>query len=274
LNGAVSASVSAQGSNNVVLSNCSLYDNSNSGTALTDGGSATISALSVNVVGGISGSSNITTTCQTNSPPCSSGITTGVSPIADPYAGVPNPIPTGPILSTSNYSGTQTLNPGVYTNGIKLTSHANITLSPGTYYIEGNTGLDVAGGATLTGTGVTLVFTSNNGSTYAPATINGGANINLTAPTTGTYAGIAIFGDRQMPTTTNFKFNGGATQIFGGAIYVPKGSVQYAGGANATTGCTQLIADTITFNGNSNFALNCNGFGTTPIGTAAAALVE
>lgn len=51
------------------------------------------------------------------------------------------------------------------------------------------------GSATLTGTGVTLVFTSS-GNNYASATINGGATVNLTAPATGSTAGIVLFGDR------------------------------------------------------------------------------
>jgi hypothetical protein len=34
-----------------------------------------------------------------------------------------------------------------------------------------------------------------------------------------------------MPTNTSFKFNGGSTQYMGGAIYVPTGAVDFAGGA-------------------------------------------
>src|SRR5262245_54191643 len=42
-----------QGSTSVSLNSCSLYDNSNNAAALTVGGSATVSALSIGVVGGI-----------------------------------------------------------------------------------------------------------------------------------------------------------------------------------------------------------------------------
>jgi len=156
---------------------------------------------------------------------------------------------------------------------MKLVAGANITLSPGIYYIEGS-GLDVAGGATLSGTGVTLVFTSSNGTNYAGATINGGANINLTAPTTGWNAGIVLFGDRNMPAGTNFTFSGGSTQSFTGALYLPKGAVKFAGGADSTAGCTQLVADTITFTGDSNFAIDCAGKGTKPLASANISLVE
>ncbi len=76
-----------------------------------------------------------------------------------------------------------------------------------------------------------------------------------------------------MATGTSFKFNGGASQALTGAIYVPKGAATFAGGTSSGNGCTQLVADTITFTGSSNFALNCNGL-TKPIGSQTATLVE
>ena len=116
----------------------------------------------------------------------------------------------------------------------------------------------------MTGDGVTLVFTSKNRNGYATASINGNATIDLKPPKSGGTAGIVIFGDRNMPTGTSFSFNGGATQYLGGAIYLPKGAVSFSGGASTSTGCTQLIGNTVTFTGNSKFALNCNSYGTKP----------
>jgi hypothetical protein len=166
-----------------------------------------------------------------------------------------------------------TINPGVYCGGISLNAGANVTLNPGIYYLDQGS-LSVNGGATLTGIGVTLVFTSSSGHNYAGATINGGAHINLVAPTTGPTAGIVIFGDRNMTAGTTFKLNGGSSEVFGGAIYVPRGNVTFSGGAASTNGCLQLIADTITFVGNANFAINCVGSGTKAIGSAVAKLTE
>ena len=73
---------------------------------------------------------------------------------------------------------------------------------------------------------------------------------------------------------TTFTFNGGSTQAITGAIYIPKGLVKFAGGANDTNGCTQLVADTITYTGNSNFAINCSGKGTKSVGAVTVSLVE
>jgi hypothetical protein len=154
-----------------------------------------------------------------------------------------------------------------------LNAGANVTLAPGIYYLNQGS-LSVNGGSTLTGNGVTLVFTSSSGRNYASATINGGANVNLTAPRDGPTAGIVLFGDRLMTVGTPFKLNGGSSEIFQGAVYVPAGAVTFAGGADSTNGCLQLVANTITFVGNSNFAINCTGLGTRPIGSALARLVE
>ena len=188
LNGSASGATSVSGSTTVKLNTCSLYDNSNNNSALTAGGSSSLSALSVGVVGGVPSTDNIITT---------QGISTHMPPVADPYAGDSYPAPPASCQNQSPLHNTQTLSPAFFC-GLTLNSDANITLNPGIYYI-GKGGLDVAGQATLTGSGVTLVFTSSNNG-YGTATINGGATLNLTAPASGPTAGIVIFGDRTMPT--------------------------------------------------------------------------
>jgi hypothetical protein len=254
LNRHASGAVTGQGSTNVVLNGCSVYDNSDHATALVAGGTAHLTALSVGVVGNLTGTENITTTA---------GIRTGVAPITDPYAYHSFPAFGG--CTENNFTGkdTITINPGVYCGGISINAGAVVTLNSGIYYLDGGN-LSVNGGGTLQGSGVTLVFTSQNRNGFATASINGNATVNLTPPTTGGTAGIVVFADRRIPVGTDFKFNGGATQYLGGAIYVPTGAVDFSGGAGTSTNCTQLIGNTVTFTGNSKFALNCNGYGTKP----------
>jgi len=264
LNPAASGGVTSKGTSGITLNQCSVYDDSSDGSALVNGGSATIDALSVNVVGQISGGAGITT---------SQGVHVGISPISDPYADVVMPTPGACDYNNKTYKNTVTIDPGVYCNGIQLNAGAVVTMNPGIYFIDRGS-LQMAGGATLQGDGVTIILTSSTGNNYADVTINGGAHLAITAPTTGPTAGIAIFGDRSMPTGTTFKFNGGDSQVIGGAVYVPHGTLQYAGGNNANTNCTQVIADTVTFVGNSLLKINCGGSGTRPIGTSMASLVE
>lgn len=271
LNATAAGAVTAQGTSNVVLDKCSLASNSRDAAALRVGGSAQIQALSVSVVGGISGA-----TSKINTPP--GGIVTGGLSTADPYAGDSFPPLPGRCDQTGFVSKTtETIDPPhrpedpaapvpplyVLCGGMTLNAGANVTLSPGIYYlVEDAAGipgsLSVAGGATLSGIGVTLVFTSRAGNNFGDVKINGGATINLSAPTEGPTAGIVIFGDRNMTAGTSFTFNGGATQVFDGAIYVTKGVVTFSGGSGTSDACTQLIADTVTFTGNSSFKIGCS----------------
>ena len=256
LDGFASGAATGQGSTLVNLNGCSLYDNSTNATALVMGGSARLTALSVGVVGGVSGASNITTT---------QGIRTGMGAVKDPYSDVNFPA----FFSCTEQDFTPkknvTIDPGVYCGGITVHAQSTVTLNPGIYYLDGGD-FTVNGGGTITGTGVTLVFTKKNSSTWATATINGNAVINLTAPLSGPMAGIVVFGDRNVPIGTAYKLNGGSTQYFGGAIYLPTGAVDFIGGAGTSSSCTQLIGNTVSFSGNSSFALNCSGSATKPFG--------
>jgi len=227
-----------------------LYDNSSNGSALVAGVSAKISARSVGVVGGISGVASITTT---------NGVRTGMAPIADPYAKAVFPSFFGCGQKNFSAHSTVTIEPGVYCGGMQFNANANVTLKPGIYYLDGGN-LQVNGGATLMGDGVTFVFSSSTMTNWATATINGGANVKLTPPTTGPTAGIVMFGDRRAPVGTSYKFNGGASQYLGGAMYFPTGEVNFAGGMGTGTSCTKIIADTITFSGNSDLAVDCSRY--------------
>lgn len=256
--------VTIKGSTNLNLINCNLYDDSSATTALNVSGTATVSAAQVGVVGSVSGSSSIT---------APNGILTGIEPVKDPYANVSVPPPSGCDYNNKSYKNNVTISPGVYCGGIQVNAGANLTLSPGVYYMDRGS-LSVAGNATITGTGVTIVFTSSTGSNWATASISSNANINLTAPSTGPTAGIVLFGDRNIPVGTAFSLTGGGTQNFGGAIYLPTAALSFSGGNGTTTSCTQVIADTITVVGNSNLQVNCSALGGKAIGTLTAQLVE
>jgi hypothetical protein len=168
--------------------------------------------------------------------------------------------------------GTTSLDPGVYCGDVAVNAGATLTLNPGVYYFSGSN-FSVAGNATITGSGVTLIFTGS-GKNWGSATIGSNANITLTAPSSGTTKGIVMYGDRNMTVGTAFSLEGGGTQNFAGAIDLPKAALKFAGGNGTTTSCTQIIADTITFTGTSNVKVNCAALGTNAIGVQTAQLVE
>ncbi len=252
LNRVASGAIAAQGSTAVTLANCSLIANSASSSAVSAGGSSSVTSLSVNTVGAVSGVSHFSV---------SAGINTGISPVVDPYAALSVPTLGACSAHNTTVKTTAALTPGVYCGGLSINAGATATLAPGVYYLDQGA-LTVNGGGTLTGTGVTIVLTSSTGKNYATASINGGAVVDLSAPTLGWTAGLVMIGDRNAPVGTSYKLNGGGTQTLAGTIYVPTGALIYAGGAVSTTTCTKMIADTITFTGNSTLAAKC---GTYPV---------
>lgn len=266
------ASVSAleTGGANVDLHGCSLYGNSSDSGALTMKGGASLSAASVRLVGSysVSGGARITAT---------NGIWSGQSPIADPYAAVPIPSYSGcdynsASLSSGHYGGGDA--PTVFCNGLTLNRGVNVVLDPGVYVVDRGV-LAINGGATLTGTGVTIVLTSSTGTNYPTVTINGGAVVSLSAPTTGPTQGLAFFQDRRAPGSGSNTFNGGAQLNVTGAIYFPNQLVTFSGGASTSAnGCTQLIAGSVYFTGGSTFGKNCANTGVELAGGRATRLIE
>ncbi len=265
LDSSATGAISVSGSATVALNNCSLYDDSSNASALTVGGSANLSALSIGVVGEASYSGSDVTAIE--------GILTGQAALPDPYGDVAFPPFSGCTQNKFSVKSTIAIDPGVFCNGFTVNAGANLTLNPGIYYLDRGT-FSVNGGATISGQGVTLVFTSSTGNNWATASINGSATVNLTAPVSGPTAGIVIFGDRQMPTGTSFKFNGGASQYLGGAIYVPTGAINYSGGMGTSSNCTQIIGDTVNFTGNSNVTINCSSYKVRPFSPMVVRLVS
>ena len=263
------------GNSTLALNGCSLYINSPSSSALSITGTASINAYSANIVGNYTASNNTQFT-TTN------GINTGATAAADPYANVPIPSYSG--CNQTNYSqngGTTNVAPaspgGVYVfcGGVNLTSNSTLNLAPGTYIIDGGN-FSMAGQTTITGTGVTIILTSSSGSSYGTASIAGGASISISAPTAGATAGLAFFQDRNAPQSGSNSFVGGSSQNITGALYFPNEAVTYTGGASGdgAATCTQLLAETLTFNGTSTFNSNCGGTGVKNIGSSSTVLVE
>lgn len=259
LDRAAAGSVSARGSVNINLQNCSLYDNSVSADAVDGRGSAQVTALSVGIVGGISGTGNFTTT---------EGIWTGQPSTPDPYADVNAPAFSG--CDYNNYSTKKNdkMKQGVYCGGIHFNGNTTATLSDGTYVIDGGA-MQVDGGATITGDHVTFYFTSSSGSNYPSVTINGGSTVALGPPLSGPLSGIVFFADRDTPVGTEYKLNGGSGLALSGAIYVPTAAIDWIGGNSTSTTCTQLIGDTVSFSGNAALGVNCAGTGVRMWGTGA-----
>ena len=255
--------INDSGTAHLNMPSCDMYVNSsNAGSALQMSGTAVINANASYVVGGasISGLAHLNDSAGTF-------LNTG-APTPDPYANVNIQSHSGCAQANPNVSGTGhnvTIQPGDYCSGITISgSSNNVTLSSGTYYLDGGS-FNVSGNNTVTGTDVTIVLT-NNGAAYATVNISGTSTLNLSAPSTGNYAGLAFFQDRGASSGTD-SFSGTTNMNINGAIYFPKQTVNYSGGA-ATGGaqCTQLVAFKVSISGTTNFNSNCSGTGVVAAG--------
>ena len=164
----------------------------------------------------------------------------------------------GPLVfGSSNF--TATLQPGLYVGGISaINSNAKITFSPGTYLLAGG-GLEITGNATIQGTGVTFYNTSSSSFAYAPINISGNVTANLSAPTSGAFAGILFFQDRSVANTpaNASTIQGNSSNTLNGALYFPTTGLTFNGNS-ATSGYTFLISDTLTMTGNVSATLGSN----------------
>jgi hypothetical protein len=182
---------------------------------------------------------------------CTSAMT-GLPPVSDPYKNLPIPSPG----TCKNWEANASHTPGTYcASNIQMNARLH-TFSPGTYIFNGSqVTVNGGNGAGMSCTGCTFVFL--NGATM---TMNGTPTMNLTAPTTGTYAGMLFLGDRT-GTATTMTFNGDATSTMTGTMYFPNDNVVYAGNFSGFNGCTQVVANTIEWTGNTSLAVNCPGTG-------------
>jgi hypothetical protein len=252
------------GSADITLTNCGVKANSGSAQALTVSGSSSLTAQFVETVGGyeVSGSGRLTAdTAITNS-----------TATADPYLSLPYPAAGGCTRSNYHQNGSDSLSPGIYCNGFELGAQARVSLAPGVYVIDGGS-LKVNGGAQLSGTGVTIFLTGSAGN-FAAVDINGGAQVALTAPGSGPYAGMLMMQDRNAPSGTDSKVNGGATMSLDGVLYFPGQQVDFRGNTANAGGCTRIVADTVTFSGDSALGNDCRSLGITANGATAPRLVE
>ena len=266
LDGSVASAISADNGYNIVLTNCGIAANSSSSSAIRLTGGADLYASWLNVVGNISVSNGATVNI--------SGATrTGGTAVANPYAARVPPTPGGTCLNGALSSGGGTLSPGTYCTGISAPG-GTVTLQAGTYVLK-DSDFNVSGGATVNGTGVTIVLTTTGtGANIGKVTINNNATVNLTAPTTGTLSGMVLFQDIRAPSTSISNFTGAKAITLNGAVYFPNTTLNFVNGTSLGGACTQVIARMIYFAANTALSGNCTGYGTLPAGGTPGRLVE
>ena len=198
-----------------------------------------------------------------------------ISSPGDPLAFLPIPTSSTIIGKTptsydmNNKPPNNTLSPGIYCGGLTIgnTNGVTFTMSPGTYIMAGGA-LTLNSLAVISGSGVTVYNTSSTGwgcsqsYNYTPITISGQAKATMSAPTSGSLAGVLLFGNRTGCSTLGScqdQINGGSSTTFTGAMYFKSDTLLFSGNTSSN-GCMMAVADKITFNGNSSFSITgCTG---------------
>ena len=194
---------------------------SSSSSAISVSGNAQVSAGNIMVVGGVQKSGNAK---------FSTSPVTGAVTFVDPLANLPVPSVSGTVSSVNlSGNGTQTINPGIFSQ-IIVSGNGKLTMNPGIYVIAGG-GFSVTGNGSVSGSGVMIYNAGSNylgsGNSFGVVNLSGNGNISLTAPTTGTYAGILIFQSHDNISTVAFSGNG--ITMPGGVVYAPAAALTMSG---------------------------------------------
>jgi Flp pilus assembly protein TadG len=215
----------------LVAQDCGIADDATGSDAISVVGGASIVAKTVAVVGGANGGSIVATPV------------TGIAPVSDPLSYLAQPTPASCVNDPHITTGTVTLpapTGGVACyNGLSISgATTNVTMPPGLYIMNGSP-LSVSSAATVTGTDVTIFFT---GFPASNSLVVNGANLDLTAPTTGTYGGVVLFEDRNDAAPTVSIANGSCGQL-SGVVYLSTAQLNIANGSVCPAGSPYSFFD-------------------------------
>lgn len=140
-----------------------------------------------------------------------------------------------------------------------MTLQGRVFLDPGVYIVDRGD-FSVGSQAQVTGSGVTIVLTGSSAANIATFTVNGGASLDITAPTefeNNYWRNILFYQDRR-GTSRMSRVNGGGTLDLEGIIYMPNGDLTFSGSAGSQNECLFLVAYRVILTGTSDFNNNCS----------------
>jgi putative Flp pilus-assembly TadE/G-like protein len=244
--------VTNSGTPSLIAPTCGIEDN---GDFTTNGSKVDITAGSIGAVGSSTNNGGGSVLCGS---PLAACTIAQIPPIGDPLSFLQPPT----VGTAVNWTGNPV--PGTTYKSVKLNASDTINFPAGTYIIDGDFTINaqatvcnqIAAGCTPTGAanaGVTFYITGGG-----TVKINGGANVYLAAPNSGTYAGILFYQDPN--DTSKAIIDGGSTSYYQGGLYFPSAELDFGGNSftNATAAYTIIVADDLKLNGTSTVQLNSN----------------
>ena len=240
--------------NATIAIGCGISANSRSAQAITADGSSRVTASPIMAVGGVPASAAYTSGTQ-------------ILPFApvqvDPLAHLPLPAPTNCTNGQLSVQPgeTRSIGPGdVCYDGMDIKGTLNIQPNT-TVYVNGGV-FDLGSQAQVSGSNVTIVLTSTNATSnpasIATVNINGGAQLNLTAPTSGSFANVLFYQDPRATLGNSIHINGNSATRLQGAFYFPRANFTFNGTTGMVTECMQVVARRLNFSGNASIGNSCS----------------
>jgi hypothetical protein len=198
-----------------------------------------------------------------------------VPAITDPYASLASKIPVNPtpcgsypqmptkkndpaLPSSNQWSGSKSLSGNKFVCGdLQLTGDVTIDAPAGAVLVMQNGRLDTNGHSLTTadGSALTVIFTGDNAGTYvhAPVDSTNGGKLDIAAPTTGDWKGVAIYQDPTLTNGVDISAAGNSPAwAITGLVYLPNASVTLSGAVNKAgfgKSCFAIVVKDITVNG-------------------------
>lgn len=144
-----------------------------------------------------------------------------------------------------------TLSPGVYCGKLTVKNDTVVTLLPGMYVIQGGPFVTESN-AVVNGTGVTFFLTEGAGYDFQPLSFQSSSILNLTAPTTGPYAGVVFWGDDDAGLETDMhRFESNSIHHLEGALYFPRHILSIESSSVISAAYTIIVARVLVGDSNS-----------------------
>lgn len=264
LDGSASGAVRILNNGVVASATCGVAVNSSSSTALILDNNAAIYGP-VSIVGDYSLAPGAHLYDQT--PPYPK---TGAAAVADPYESLVLSATGATARTQPTGCTTCTLQPGSYAAGLNYGNGVTLNFAAGVYYIA--TRFVIGNTVTVNASsGVTIVLNGN----YA-ISMGNGVTFNITAPTSGATAGLALASSRTASSSITQTFSNNAIVNLTGAIYLPTETLYFSNNSTINTPvCGQLIARIVRLQNNANLKNACGGTGAVPLtGGGVVTLVE
>jgi hypothetical protein len=194
----------------------------------------------------------------------------GVTPSVDPYSGLASNIPSNtcssypqepakkngtPLPPSNKWTGNQSLSGNVIVCGdLQLTGDVTINASSSAVLVLENGQLDTNGFKfqTSNGSALTVVFSGTAAGSYIHAP-TGGGTLDIAAPTSGLWSGIAIYQDPKLTSGVDISAAGNSPAWdITGVVYLPNSNVTFSGAVNKSSNgqsCFVLLVNSLLING-------------------------